>query len=461
MPGLGSESKLGIAKETTPSTPVVPSACIPFTSEGFSAPRTLLESETIGGSSMLKNTVPGDPESSGSITQEFDAESSGTLLDLWNGPNGYTDSGAQTSGHITAAPTTSAGSTGGTVPAGDWIYQVCAVWTHNYLGTKHIMPKSAAATAVTVTLGQVVTINFTDPTGLTFADHTYAGTAVYRSTVGGAASTCHFLKFVSGTGASTTDNGTNALADTTVVPVPNTTYYKHIMVGASAATGEDRIEYFTAQLSKNVGSDEQYFGNKVNDFSLEIPGRAETVKLTVNTQGDDYVTVSGEFGAAAPTPKQQILGRNAAVVIEDVKNCEIQSLTLTGTNNCTRQSTLCGNSISEGGRRVGLNLTLLFRDRDLFDVAQSGEEIEMQLYLYGEPLVASGSHLSLVQHGVEAIPFPRLAKFDIQSLVLGEFSNPVEGPDQIIASATGQAKENVTSGTDLTITLWNTIDDYT
>lgn len=462
MPGLGSESKLGIAKEVTPSVGVEPDSAIPFVSESFTAERPLLESETIGGSSMLKNTVPGDSAGTGGIVQEFDAETSGILLDLWNGPNGYTaPGGAFTDGQLSTAPSGSAGGSGGTIPAGNYHYRTAPIWTHDFLGEKFIMPKSNASSAVTVTSGQQVTLTVADPSALTLADHTFYGTAIYRSAAGGGAGATKYLGLIVGTGTSFVDDGSNDYADTAVSPVPNTSIYEHILEGASAAEGEDRLEYFSTQISKNVGSDERYFGNKVDTFTLAVADRASAVKLTVGTQGDDRETVAGEFVAATLIPKQQIIGRQVRIVVNGVTDCDVQALNLTGTNNCQRLSTLCGNTISEGARRVGGDITLLFRDRDLFNKAVSGEELEIQIYMRGEPLEPSGASLSLVDHGVEAIPFPRLAKFDMQRVVLGGFTNPVEGPGQIIAKATFQAKEDSVSGTDLAITLINTIDDYT
>lgn len=461
MPGLGSESKLGIAKETTPSVGVVPTNAIPFVSASFTSPRTLLESETIGGSSMLKNAVPGDPQSSGSIVQEFDAETSGTLLDLWNGPNGYSVS-SYSAGRISAAPTGVAGSTGGTIPAGDYIYKVAAIWEHDYLKKNWITFESAASSAVTVVLGEKVTLTFTDPATLALADHTLKGVAIYRTEAGGAAATARFLAYQAGTAATFEDDGDNPNADPSVSPVATAvgSLYAHLLEGAEASPGQDRIKYFSAQMSKNVGSDERYFGNKANDFSLEIPDRASAVRLTLNTIGDDMEPVAGEFVAAAPQPRRQILGRDCAVVIDNVRNCDLQQLSLTGSNNCERLGTFCGNSISEGARRLNGSITLLFRNHELFNKAVSSTEMELQIYCAGEPVMPNGGTLSLVSHGVSAVPWPRLAKFDFQRVTLAEFSNPVEGPGQIIASANLAILEDNVTNTDMEITLINTISTY-
>lgn len=462
MPGLGSESKIGIAKESTPGTGVVPSTALPFTSENFSASAEPVESATIGGSSMLKNVTDGDPQGTGGINQEFDAESSGILLDLWNGPNGYTPPGsAWTEGQITAAPTGVAGSTGGTIPAGNYIYRVAPIWKHDFLKPgEFLMPRSAASSAVSVTLGQKVTLSFTNPAGLSLDDHTYHGTAIYRTVAGGSAGTETYIGCVIGTGSSFEDDGSNEYADASRVPVPNTNMYQHIMEGAEAAEGEDRLEYFTAQVSKNVGKDEQFVGNKVNTFALAVAGRGTAITLATTTLGDQRLLLPGEFAAAAPVPRQPIMGKRAALVLAGDKNCDIQSLNLNGNNNCSRQETLCGVSISDGNRRVNGDLTLIYRNTELLERAINGEEMPMILFCIGEPL-STGAALTAVSHGIDAIPYPRLARFSFPRVKLSGFSNPVPNGDQIIASASWNAQESLSLGYDMQIMLINTLDDYT
>lgn len=462
MPGIGAESKIGIAKQSQQGTPVVPDIAFPFVSESFSASEEPFESATIGGSAMLKNVVPGDPEGTGGMVQEFDAETSGVLLDLWNGPNGYTAPNAPwTAGQITAKPTCSAGGTGATIEAGDYIYKVAPIWKHNHLNPSNfLMPQSAASDAVTVAAGEKVTVSFTDPAGLTLTDHTYFGTAIYRSAKNGAASTCRFIGAVIGSGSSFEDTGVNEHADDSREPVPNTSLYLHLLEGDAASLGEDRLEFFTAQISKNVGADEQFVDNKVNTFSLAITDRSAAVMLTVATMGGERKLLEGEFEASAPTPREPIMGKRVALVLDGTKNCDIQSLTINGTNNCSRQSTFCDVSISDGARRITADATLIYKDTDLLEKAINGEDMEMLLFLIGEP-IADKAALSAASHGVDAIPFPRYAKFRFPRVKFSAFNNQVTGPDQIIASATVTMQEHLSLNTDMQLTLINTLDDYT
>lgn len=460
MAGLGSESKLGIRKETTAGTGVVPTETTPFSSEGFSAPRTQIQSETISGGAMVQAGVPGDAESTGSITQEYDGETSGNLVWFANGDNGYTANGAFTDGQITTAPGETVTGSGASLAAGDYLYSVAAVWTHDFLEEDFIMPDSAASTAATITSDEQVDLTWTDPTGLTLADHTYKGTAIYRTSTGGAASTLSFLAFVSGTGAAFSDTGADTNRDTTVSPVSNTTLYSHTIVGASAASGQDRLDYASVQISKNVGSDERYVGNKLGELDIAVGGRGEAAQLTANFQGDDVEEVAGEFSATSPTVRQPTLGRNTKVVIAGSRDCDIQAWNWNLNNNLERQATLCGVTIAEGLRVITGGLTQVFQDRVNFNRAVNADEVPVQIYSRGEPLDASGSTLSLASHGVNAIPFPRLTKIDMERVQISDFANPVEGPGQIIANATYQAFEGATSSTDATVTIINTTSVY-
>lgn len=466
MAGLGSESKLGIRRETTPGTGEVPTEALPFTGESFSAPRELLESQTIGGGSMTDNVVAADTESTGSITQEYDGESSGNLIWFATGANGYTANGAFTDGQITAQPTGTPGGSGTSLAAGNYYYTVAPIWEHDHIPEKVILPDSPASAQVTVTSGQEVTVGWTDPTTLTLTDFTYSGTAIYRSEVDGAASTATFVAFVSGTGNSfvddgvTTSSGSNENADTNVSPVTNTALYEHTLVGASAATGQDRLYYLSVQISKNVGDDERYFGNKLGELDLSVGGRGETAQIVANFSGDTNETVTGEFAAVAAAIKQQTLGKKTRVVIAGAPDCDIQSWNFNLNNQLERQETLCGVTIAEGKRVIGGNFTQVFQDRTNFNRSVSGEEVAVDIYAMGEPLVTSGSTLSLSTHGVAAIPFPIYTKIAMERVIIGDFSNPVEGPGQIIASATWKALKGRTSSTDATIKLINTVSVY-
>lgn len=462
MAGQGSQSKLGIRKETTGGTPLVPTRAFAFASADFSAPRTLIESQTIGGTGMVQDVVPGDPESSGTITQEYDGEQGGEFIWMATGDNGYTAGGAFTDGQITTAPGATAGSTGASIAAGDYYYTVAAVWTHDFLGTNFIMPDSAASTQTTVASGEEVALTWTDPTGLTLADHTYAGTAIYRSTTDGASSTVYFIHYVSGTGASYTDTGADTYADTAVTPVANTTLYDHLLEGAAAASSQDRLDYFTVQMSKNVGSDEQFNGNKVSELTIDVGGRGDVVTLSASFIGSDMATVSGEFSASAPTIRQQTLGRDVRVAIDGSVDCDFQSISLTVNNNLERQPTLCDAvTIGEGNRTVSGSATLIFNDRTIFNKAVNADSITLGIYMKGEPLTKTGATLSAGSHNIAAIPFPRLSKFYMADVKIGSYTNPVDGPGQIIANIEFQALEDSTTSTDLAVTIINTTSSYT
>lgn len=461
MPGQGSQSKLGLRIQSVQGTGVEPTTALPVKSAAFTAPKTLIFSETIGGDGMKDNAVAGDAESSGSVVQEFDAESSGNLLWLANGDNGYTSAAATTVGQITTAPAGTPGGTGATIPVGDYFYSVAAIWTHDFLGKHWVMPDSAASTAVTVTSGQEVALTWTDPTGLTFPDHTYKGTAIYRSTVDAAATTNTLLHYVAGTGASYTDTGTNAYADTAVAPVTNTAVYKHILVGAAAATGLDRLKYFTAQFSKNVTDDTRIIDNKASDVTITVGDRASVVEISMNAIGGEESIISGEYSASSPGIKKQILGRDARIVIDGVTDCDVQSFSITLNNNLERLPTLCGVTIGEGDREVSGDMTRIFDDLTLANKAINGDEVSIELHMAGQALVTSGATLSESSHGVTAIPFPRLAKFDIERAAVAEFSAPLEGSGQIIATASFGALKGTVSTTDMTITLYNTLAEYT
>lgn len=468
MAGEGANSKLGVRTETTPGTAVGdPTSTLPFISASFSAPKELIPSETIGGDSMVAVVQAGVQAASGSITQEFDAETAGQMLFYANGDNGYTDEGATTDGQITTAPTATAGSSGASIAAGDYIYKVAAVIEWTVPGIKFILPASAASTAETVTSGQEVALSWTDPTGLTLYsdEYTYAGTAIYRSETDGAAGTCTFLHYVSGTGNSWTDTGADTYADTNVSPVGSTTLYEHTFVGAAPASGQPRLKSFTAQFSKNVTNDERYLGCQVDEFTLDISDANSSVTSEYSILAMSGTTNSGEFSASAPTIRRQIMGYQATVDVNGTANCDVQSFSLSVANGAEYQYGLCNQAGATKiavtqNRQVTGSVSLIFQNQTLLEKALNGEEISLKLYLYGEPILANGGTLTAASHSVSAIPMPRVATFDMQRVVIGEFENPVDGPGQIIATFSFQAFKDSVTATDLTIEMINTTSAY-
>lgn len=421
MPGEGALSKIGIAHEATPGTPAVPSFCLPFVSADITPTQELVPSESIGGDGMVQDAGSGVKSAAGNIAQEFDAESSLHLFFYANTRNGYTAQGAMDEGILTAAPTGTAGGSSGVLPAGQYIYQVQLIlrWIDPL---QQVMPQaSPASAAITVTSGQSVTLNWTDPSTVDLLDgFEVVGSAIFRSEVNGNAASARFIGSVSGNANTFVDTGvtgvggSNRYADRNIKPVPATPFYGHLLKGATPPAGEPRLRSFTFQASKNVGSDELMAGGMVNTASIEISGAGDRVRSTFGLMGFGVALKDGEFSALAPAIKQQIMGHKVTAVVNDEVECKVQSFTFNLANNIQPQYGLCNKDSAQslapqGNRQATGTMTLIFQDRDLQGKSFEGEEIKLQMLLYGEPVLANGGTLSEVRHGVKAIPFPRIA----------------------------------------------------
>jgi hypothetical protein len=469
MAGEGSNSKVGLKTETTPGTAVEPDTAIPFTQCSFTAPKALLDSATIvSGTPAKSKGVSSVFAAAGSIGMEVDCETIGQLIYYANGANGKSVAEFGAAAKITTAPTHSAGGTGATLPAGAYYYRVAAVLVQTLTGLKCIMPGSSpTATACTVTLGQEATISFTDPTTLTMpTGFTYSGTIIYRGTVGGANTTTRFLAYQSGSAATYVDDGTDTYRDLNVTYVPATTYYKHTFVAAAASSGQPRLKSFTTQISKNVTDDERFAGSMVSDMSIEVGGADAIVTASFNCQALGVTPVTGEFSASAPTVRKPIPGHQTSAIINDTLSCEVQSFSFNLNNDLSPVYGLCNTPFARKlttntSRTASGSVTLTYEDQDLWAKAVNDESISLGIKMWGEPMgLASGGSLSEGLHGVKAFPFPRMMDIDMESCTISDFSNPIDGPGQIVASMNYNADYDSASTTEVTIVLINTTASY-
>lgn len=470
MAGEGSNSKVGLATETTPGTAVEPSSAIPFTQCSFTAPKALLDSATIISGTPAKSKGASSVfAASGTIAQEVDCETVGTLIYYANGANGKTTtSDFASAAKITSAPTGSAGGSGATLPAGAYHYRVAAVLVQTLTGLKCIMPASSpTASAITVTSGQEVTLAFTDPTTLTMpTGFTYYGTAIYRTAAGGSNTSMTFVAVQSGTDDGYVDHGTDTYRDTKVAYVPATTFYKHVFKAAAASAGQPRLKSFTTQISKNVTNDEVFSGCMVSDMAVEVGGADQLVNASFNCQALGVAPATGEFSASAPTVRKPIVGHQCSAIINDTLSCEVQSFSFTLNNDLSPVYGLCNTPFARklttnSSRTASGNVSLTYESQDLWAKAVNDESISLGIKMWGEPMgLASGGSLSEGLHGVKAFPFPRMMDIEMESCTISNFSNPVDGPGQIVATMDYQADYDSGTTTEVTITLINTTSSY-
>lgn len=470
MAGEGSNSKVGLKTETTPGTAVTPDTAIPFTNCGLTAPKSFLQSASIiSGTPARSKGVPSVFAASGAIGMEVDCETIGQLIYYVNGANGKTTtSNVFSNAKITAAPTGTAGGSGATLTAGDYHYRVAAVYVQTLTGLKAYMPASSpTASAITVTIGQEVTLAFTDPTTLTPpTGWTYYGTAIYRSPVGGNNTSMRFLTVQTGTDDGFVDDGTDTYRDLNVTYVPATTYYQHVFKAAAASAGQPRLKSFTTQISKNVTNDERFAGCMVADMALEVSGADQIVNATFNVQALGVAPVTGEFSASAPTVRQPIPGHHCSAIINDELRCEVQSFSFNLNNDLSALYGLCNTPFARKlatntQRTASGSLSMTYEDQDLWAKAVNDESISLGIKMWGEPMgAATGASTSEGLHGIKAVPFPRQLDIDMESCTISDLSNPIEGAGQILANLNYTADYDSGTTTEVTITLINTTSAY-
>ena len=469
MLGLGSLSSLGVGTESVYGTPVAPTFYLPFKSENFQAPRESVPSGALSGVRVVDNVALGIKALTGGFVLENDANAVGQGIMYWNGISngGYAYANTNTLSHfITAAPTATTTGSDGTLTAGDYRYKVGSILNRTVDNLKVIMPCSAEiATPITVAGAVHVALAFTNPTSLTLPfGFTYYGTAIYRTMAAGATNTEKYLTTVVGTGASYNDTGSvnnGATAASAISPV-TVSLHRHRFIAAPPTSGEDAVPSFTTLINKNNGLAEQYSGCRMNEFSLSAGGGNDPIEASFTALGRNVVTV------AETTPSvgfmEPILGWKAAGFVNNATSCELmESFQLQCTNNAAAVPGFCATpynrDVASGIRGVSGSFNRTYEDHEFFDRVQIGEEFALKFNCYGQPIVSTGAYIDL-GGGVIAQPFPFFMEIELFRCRSNQAGGNVGGPDRIVETVNFQAFKDATQGTEMRITLYNTISQY-
>jgi hypothetical protein len=326
-----------------------------------------------------------------------------------------------------------------------------------------IREASASSALISPTSGQQVTLSFTDPTGLTLPQgFTYYGTAIYRTMTDGGNTTQKWLDIQVGTGASYIDDGsvnTGATAASTVDPVTTVAIHRHEYLGTTPGSGVEALTPFTVSINKDNDKCEVYSGCRMGDVTIGAGGPNEPIKCSFTLLGQS-VDLENNF---TPTivPIDTMLGWKAAISVNGAAaDCKIRSFEIKGANNLEAISGLCSapnnQDVASGFREVTFTLNRGFVDHDLWLLCKNGTEFTLRISAWGQPCVRTGCTLNLLDHGIDAIPFPYFFEVDLFRCKLGAADGNVGGPGQIVQNLTGQTIESATYGSDIRFYIYNT-----
>lgn len=457
--GYGVGGGLGLGTEETYGTGVAPTAWIPFVSESIAAESPIVQSGTITGDRSVSNNLAGPRSGAGDFTVEVDGPNIGLPLYYANGNASGAVTSAAIPGRISSAPSQSVGS-GGSLAVGTYRYRVASVWTRTLTAERFYLPVSAEVQATTASGNQTVTLGWTDPTTLTPpAGYTHAGTAVYRSAVGGGAGSEKFLAYVSGATATYADDGSVTIANGAASTLTGS-LYQHTFVKAFT-TGSNPLPGFSATVVKDNDVSERFLGCRMNSAEFTLGDGAAPVQAKFGLMARDFEEVANPVVAISNVPK--MMAWQGALLIDGTHEETIEGFQITLANNCELLPGLSGlrrrRDVGYGMRTISGSLSRSFQDHSFWRKMRAATKFSATCHVSGAPISSTAGAIPLGGN-VFAYPIPYGMSIEAFNCSIDKAGSNVSGPGRMVEQLPFRCELDSVSGTDLRIRLFNLTASY-
>lgn len=461
--GLGALSSfaVGVESNASPLTAAAAEQYYPIISEGLKADRTAVPSGSIVGDSMRQAVAMGVSVCEGSFQMEVEGSVSGHAIWLWNGNDGYSvDELAAGEAYVQNAPSGSV-SPGGTLANGAYKHAVSVVLNRTNDGQKIIMPGSPVSNANTTTTGNnTIGLTWSAPSDIP-AGYTIAGYVIWRSLVGG--STVYFLKYQSGTTTSFSDTGSIALPNQSVTPYA-ASLYQHEMVGSPPVSG-DRLTPFTCIVNHNNDYAQQFITCRMDSMKLSVSGLDDKLMADFSLKG----AAAAKIANFTPTfvPLEPMLGWHCIIQMNGVPDQTLESFEIDCSNGVQVVPGMRGVAFNRdtisGARQINGQMTRQFQDVSLWMQMLAGLDFSLKFTSYGQCVanpVTHGITSTMANSGIDALPFQMYLIIELPRCKISKAGGNVGGPDRIIETVAFEAFKDQTTGTDMKITMINTVEVY-
>lgn len=454
MSGYGIGGGVGFGTETTPGTGVAADSWLDFASENIASARGSSEDNTIYGDGVIRPPLPGLRSGAGGTTFNVSGGNIGRLLNFWNGKETGAYDVVVAPGLLTAAPTGTP-SSGGSLAAGDYLFAVASVWKRDTDDVLELMPMATVSSTVTTAGGNLsVDLAWADPSALTPpSGWTHAGTAIFRGTIGGSASTLRLIHYVPGTGNSYTVTGAETLVDA-VSPVTGPLYmhtFKRVYV-----PGSNPLQAFSTTVVRDNDFAQRFLLCRMNNFVLAIPNGESPITSTFEFLARDVEKISNPV--ISHTPLRKMMGWQTQISLDGVYSDILESLTINGTNNCDFEPGLSGNprnrDIGFGGRKVTGTFARKFADHAFWDKMMGGDcPFGLRAHMWGGHI--DNSTCNVPNSVLAAYPFQYSLLADLTKCIVTQAGGNVGGPGRITENVSFQADVDPATGTDIQFRLFN------
>lgn len=461
--GYGVGAGVGLATEAAYGTAEASAdVWLPFSAEAIKANRAVVPTATIYGDRSRRRNMAGLKTGAGDINMEVDGANIGYPLFLFTGTASGGVASAALAGYVTSAPTVTP-SAGGSLTAGAYRYRVSSVWSGPN-GELWICPASASATGTTASSDLTNGVAWTNPSGLTPPDgFTYAGTIVWRSAAGGAANSEKFLTYVSGSGASYSNNSTTPAINTSYVYYTASPYL-HTFKRAFTP-GTNPLPGFTAFVVKDNDYTQAFKGCRMNTFELAVGDGNSPVQSKFGFMARDFEKIANP--SITISDLRKFMSWRGQVAIDGTYSDVVSKITIKGTNNCVMIPGLSGQAryrdVGYGLRAIGGSFDRAFENHDFFTIMEAGSRFDVRLYADGQGFAEGTTYvLPAAISGAAAAMYPlNYSMFvDCYNCSLSDAGANASGPGPMTESINFETETDDSEGTELKIRLINLTTSY-
>lgn len=462
--GLSFYGFFGVGEESAAAygTPVASSAWLPIISESLQMTEGFHLTNAINSTSFRKVSVPGRRIVTGGVNMEVDGTNIG-LPFKWANRN-QTDVAfgtyAPAPSSFTATPTS-----GGSLTAGAYRYRVMHAYNLTAASTRFQFLGAASSEQTGTTASSNLTnalawTNATPPTG-----YTLAGTAIFRTAIGGSSGTEKFLDSVNTSTNSYNDDGSVTLS---TMPIPTATPTQHQSTGSSSPTAA--CKSFTTEIFRDATSSVQYSGCKVSQLSLTIPNNG-VVTATMNLHAQNGIKLASPSSQSFTLTKQ-MMGFNTVTYLQqkatiDTVVVNLEHFACSLNNNLDPRYSLNGSRfcrrLSERRRVINGNFTYAFEDFSIFDQLNADTDFSIRVLTIGPPVdYTSTTPFSQTINGVTTTMWPFMMEVDLPAISMTTEKANLNTDNQIMGDCPFEAwfPDAGSKSYDCQFSVWNLASSY-
>ena len=273
---------------------------------------------------------------------------------------------------------------GGSLEDGEYHYRVCSILRKEVDNTKWLTcPTQDSLAGVAGEGNNQIQVTWENPTQ-TPTGYSPVGTAIYRTSPGGAPNSQRLLVVLINPNTTYLDDGTVELKNS----FPPPPVFQHSFVPASPSATTEILPSFTVSKLMDNDRGERFVGCRMNTLKLAVGGADSPVTLDWELMAKDWEDIenpSPTFNLAQPFMNWQ-----ARFTVDGAMVDRLEGLELTVSNGLQTVPGLSGSptirNIHPGIREVSGSMTLAFENHDYWMKVRDSRDFQGVIEMFGDPV---------------------------------------------------------------------------